>query len=485
MMAVGKIREESVPIINYLNEVREGDVTDDQNVQRYFCSDNSFINGIGVTTLTGDYLPPIILGEIPLQDGIVQKYIVDAMQRTSALMKIRYGNYKFTSSIENDEIEYQTKVLDKNGKALKDEENNFIWEKKSFHLKGHTFDELPDELKKRFDRYQLRIVTHQNCTMDDISMLIRRYNTHKAMNSSQKALTWIPTYARQAKNIGEEGFFKNSMTYSGTDRKNGNYIQLVCNSVMALFHIDEFKKDSKSANAMLEEKSSHQEFETVRNILQRMEKCCRSSCKDVFVKKDISTWVVVFDKFSRLNLPDSKFAEFVQAIPTKLHNVKVGDWSYDLLYREPGTTGKKLVAQKIDTYTALMMDYLHITENQTENNSIDNVGLSEEITPLQFIRENISERVSEDDVDDYYTLMDDFKNLDGVNKESPFFDYHNELAFLGMIAYSFKSDKDLDDWLVAYTNKDISYSHDQVVNLDNMLADFKEFDKKLTQKLSA
>lgn len=254
---------------------------------------------------------------------------------------------------------------------------------------------------------------------------------------------------------------------------------------MALFHIDEFKKDSKSANAMLEEKSNHQEFETVRNILQRMEKCCRSSCKDVFVKKDISTWVVVFDKFSRLNLPDSKFAEFVQEIPTKLHNVKVGDWSYDLLYKEPGTTGKKLVAQKIDTYTALMMDYLHITEDQTENNSIDNVELSEEITPLQFIRENVSERVSEDDVDDYYTLMDDFKNLDGVNKESPFFDYHNELAFLGMIAYSFKSDKDLDNWLVAYTNKDVSYSHDQVVNLDNMLADFKEFDKKLIQQLSA
>lgn len=54
-----------------------------------------------------------------------------------------------------------------------------------------------------------------------------------------------------------------------------------------------------------------------------------------------------------------------------------------------------------------------------------------------------------------------------------------------MIAYSFKSDKDLDDWLVAYTNKDIAYSDDQVANLDNMLADFKEFDKKITPKLSA
>lgn len=132
---------------------------------------------------------------------------------------------------------------------------------------------------------------YHRCTMEKVSKLVRKLNNHKGMNASQKALTWIPTYARQAKSIGEEGFFKNSMTYSDTDRKNGNYIQLVCNSVMALFHIDEFKKDSKSANAMLEEKSNHQEFETVRNILQRMEKCCGSSCTDVFVKKDISTWV--------------------------------------------------------------------------------------------------------------------------------------------------------------------------------------------------
>ena len=193
MMTVSKIREESVPNINYLNEVKEGDVSDNQDVQRYFCSDNHFINGIGVTVLTGDYLPPIILGEIPLQDGIVQRYIVDAMQRTSALMKIRYGHYKFTSSIEDDEIEYQTKVLDENGIAVKDEENNFVWEKRVFNLKGHTFDDFPDELKKRFDRYQLRVVTHQNCTMEDISRLIRRYNNHKSMGASQKALTWIPT----------------------------------------------------------------------------------------------------------------------------------------------------------------------------------------------------------------------------------------------------------------------------------------------------
>ena len=46
MMAVAKIREESVPVVNYLTEVRDGDVSDNQDVQRYFCSDNTFIKEI-------------------------------------------------------------------------------------------------------------------------------------------------------------------------------------------------------------------------------------------------------------------------------------------------------------------------------------------------------------------------------------------------------------------------------------------------------
>lgn len=99
-------------------------------------------------------------------------------------------------------------------------------------------------------------------------------------------------------------------------------------------------------------------------------------------------------------------------------------------------------------------------------------------TPLQFIKDNVSERVSEEDIDDYYTLMDDFKMLHGVNISSPFFDYHNELAFLGMIAYSFKFDKDLDNWLIDYTNRNITYSTNQTENLENMIADFKTYEEK-------
>ena len=96
-----KVLETNMPLIMYLNNVKDGIISDDQDVQRMFCSDNSFINGIGVTVLTEDYLPPIILCDVPYDDGTKQTYIADGGQRTAALMLIRYGHHKFTSSTED------------------------------------------------------------------------------------------------------------------------------------------------------------------------------------------------------------------------------------------------------------------------------------------------------------------------------------------------------------------------------------------------
>ena len=96
-----KVIEANVPITMYLNDVKDGTINDDQDVQRKFCSDNSFVNGIGITVLTGDYLPPIVLCDVPVGDGVKQTYIADGKQRTAALSEIRFGNYRFTSTTED------------------------------------------------------------------------------------------------------------------------------------------------------------------------------------------------------------------------------------------------------------------------------------------------------------------------------------------------------------------------------------------------
>ena len=129
-----KIRETNISIISYLNDVKNGDISDEQDVQRHFCSNNSFINGLGVSVLTGNYISPLLLGEVPIGDGMTQTYIIDGGQRTGALMKIRYGGYKFTKSTENSVIEYQSKKRDEKGKICKDDEGRIVWEKKNFDI---------------------------------------------------------------------------------------------------------------------------------------------------------------------------------------------------------------------------------------------------------------------------------------------------------------------------------------------------------------
>lgn len=183
-----KVREQTVSLSSYLASVNSEDISENQDVQRMFCWDNPAMNELIVTVLTEDYIPPIILGEEELGRDLTQQYIVDGIQRTTALNKFRHMNWKTTKSFENSVIQYQAKMRDKEGHLIKDEDGSILWENREFDIKNKTFEQLPDELKKKFDDYQIRIVIHQNCTMQEISKLVRRYNRNKSMGSNQKLL---------------------------------------------------------------------------------------------------------------------------------------------------------------------------------------------------------------------------------------------------------------------------------------------------------
>lgn len=465
---MNKVREESIPVINYVGEVRDGDVSDNQDVQRYFCSDKAFVNGIGITVLTGDYLPPLILAEVPVGDDLVQKYIVDGLQRTTALMMIRYGNYKFTGTIEDGEIEYQTKQLDENGIALKDEDGNFMWEKKVFNIKNKTYDDFPNELKKRFDKYLIRIATYQDCTMGKVSKLVRKLNQHKAMNVSQQSITWIPTYARKVKQIAEGEFFKNSMDYKDNHRKNGEYLQVVCRSVITTFHFDDYKKEAKKIANYLEDNSSMDEFNAIQSYFERMERVCGDAFKDIFSKKDIPVWAVVFDKFTKLGLPDEKFPEFLKAVQTDLHSKIVNETSYDELNESRYTTDKGMIRKKIELFTALMMDFFGI-EEKTETIS-ENINIEE--TPSSLVKENVDSDASDEDISLYTEMIEDCVKIDSPIYQSC------RAALIAIMAYACKIDKDreFEGWINSYNS--CNFSSSQKTNFLFMKRDFDNFLQK-------
>lgn len=55
----------------------------------------------------------------------------------------------------------------------------------------------------------------------------------------------------------------------------------------------------------------------------------------------------------------------------------------------------------------------------------------------------------------------------------------NHLSLLAMVAYSYKNDVDLDDWLEDYAANNNTYFMDQRKNYSYMVNDFKQYQKKV------
>lgn len=458
-----KVREQAISLISYLKSVNSEDISENQDVQRMFCWDNAAINELILTVLTEDYIPPIIVGEEELGGGLTQQYIVDGIQRTTALNKFRHMNWKTTKNFENSVIQYQAKRRDKDGHLVKDEDGNILWDNCEFDIRNKTFDQLPEELKKKFDDYQIRIAVHQNCTMQEISKLVRRYNRNKSMGANQKALTWIPTYARKIKNIANNEFYKNCVAPSKSMRKNGTYEQTVANSVMATFHMNDWKKSPNDRNEYLEENSSFDEFEKVNEYGNRIAKVCGSKFQNVFVFKDILCWIATFHNFTKIGLEDNKFAEFVNELVNVLHDTVVGEWSYDMLDKESGTSDKRIIQAKIDTYTTLMMNYFHIETKNDEENPKE--------TALSFVQKNANPNATDEDIEFYEDMVDDCVRID-----SPVY-ISCKKALVAIMAYACMKEQDInfEEWIKKYEMSNITFSSNQKVNFTYMKKDFDSY----------
>lgn len=226
-------RKQTYTLDMYLRENMEGDIDNNAEVQRNFVWKNEHINELIVTVLTDDYIPPIILGE----EESSRLHIVDGGCRTVALIKFRYMNYKITSSIENSIIPYKKKI--------KNEDGEISYEDAVFDIKNKTYEKLPDELKKKFDTYQIETVIHEECDSNKISKYIKRYNNHVAMNTEQKAFTYIDKFARRIRKILDSKFFVECNNYSETDKNKGVVERIIVETLMCMNHFEDWKTQAR------------------------------------------------------------------------------------------------------------------------------------------------------------------------------------------------------------------------------------------------
>ena len=219
-------RKQTYTLDMYLKKIKDGDICNDADVQRHFVWTKEQINELVVTVLTDEYIPPVIMGE----EDSSQLHIADGGQRSSALNQFRHGNYKITSSIENSIIPYKKKTKNKDG--------NITWEDTTFDIKNKTYDKLPDELKKKFDEYQIDTVIHECCDRHRISQYIKRYNNHTSMNANQKAFTYLDNFAGYIREIVNSRFFLDYSVFSESEKTKGVVERVVVETVMCSNYFD-------------------------------------------------------------------------------------------------------------------------------------------------------------------------------------------------------------------------------------------------------
>lgn len=435
-------RRQTYTMQQYIENVNEGYITNDADTQR-FPATKAIVDGLAVTILTDDYIPPIILAE----EDNGQMRIADGGSRTAAFKMILFGNYKIKSSVENPIIPYKS--------MSKNEYGEIEWTDAEFDIRNKTFDQFPKELQKKFNEYQIETVIHEHCDSNKVAMYIKRYNEHTAMNANQKMFVYVPKFAGRIRKITERPFFINHSNYKESEKEKGMLERVISESVMCMFHLDEWNKNGKKIATFLNNNSSYEEFERLNSNLIRLEKIITDDVKKLFDSKDSFIWLTFFDRFTKLNLEDEKFAEFLRAFVNGLREKKVDDKLFDTVDQSGSTKDRSIVLAKLHILESLMNEFLHISNEDLE-----------EVNTLDFVRENVNHEATEEDVELYSDMLDDL-TLE-VDNNTKLLDGHNRPSLIALVGYACEHDIDLDEWIKKWFAANAMYILNQKQNYLHM-----------------
>lgn len=449
-----------------------------EEANRYFCR-----------ILSNLPIPEIILCE-QKKKGLTISHLIDGLQRLSYAEAFKENRIKIGSAgAERHLIQYRDYVLDDNGNRVPDEEGFPEYEMKVFDVIGKYYKDLPDELKKRFNNFNINVTKFFDCTDEQIADHIRDYNNHASMNKEQGGLLNVSAdIAGHIKKISQKNsFFKNCGKFTNNNSIKGKLERVVVESIMLLFFRESWRASLDSIYKFVNENTTEQQFLKLNSQFNRLELALGDNNKDLskelFTPTTMPMWISVFDKFTTYNIEDSRFVDFLNAYNIELKDKEINGISM-ADFKDQQTKKKTTIVGKIDLLIRLMNDFLHIDTTETENNiessdnkvindneSEQNMGCNDEI--LSFVKKNVADDIEEIDIKEYQDFVDVYLKID-----NPLY-IQCKAALMALTAYAYRTEKDteLATWLENYQKNaiDKNYSPSQDVNYKYIKMDFDNY----------
>lgn len=422
-------------------------------------------SGLVATVIKGEDVDSIKICEQILSSTEFILWLIDGLQRLTVLESYRNNAFKIGKSLEMPYVYYQKENEDGEMETIK------------YDLRGRYFDDLPEELQDAFDSYAIDVVKHLDCSDEEVAYHIGRYNRQTSMNANQKNILPMYKVAGFIKKISDNNvFFEECGSYTEIEIRKGVVDRVVSESIMTMFHLDNWNK-GKAMSKFLNENATQKEFEIFESELDRLSKIIdKKTTGKLFNSKNSFIWFAAFHKFTRYGVDDSKFKDFLTAFQNSLHSKTFEEYdndSFDTYENNKSTKDKKVVLAKLDMLDKLMREYLHIENEVTSEEP-------EVVIPEFFISEMVDmplEKIKED-IDCYEETLDGLEN-NTIRDGSKLLDIANRLSLLAMVAYSYKNDVDLDDWLEEYAANNNTYFMDQRKNYSHMVNDFRQYQKRV------
>lgn len=354
-----KIRKQTFSLDMYLKQLRAETIRTDQECQRLSGQwKPGMVGELIATVLTDNYIPPIILGEETV-NGITRQWIIDGLQRSTSLSLFRYANTRISKSIDEYTVTYQRKILDENGNPERDSENQIIYESVDYDIRNKTYEQLPEELKDKFDSYQIETVIHQNCDTTEISKLVRKFNNHTAMNTAQKAFTYADTFASEIRKITGNRFFLDVYTCSRNDRKNGTMERVIGETALLCNYPELYRKDTKMNFKALNENANLSDFDKLDKLLTRLAASVEitEETRTLFNSKHAHIFITVFKAFTESGHKDEDFGKFLTWFVNGGCGMEIDGRTWETWDANKATRDTNVVHGKIDYLVALFGKY--------------------------------------------------------------------------------------------------------------------------------
>jgi DNA-directed RNA polymerase specialized sigma24 family protein len=454
--------------------------------------------------LQGNPIPPLVFAE-QIINKLAITWDLDGKQRCTNAHSFVNGNYKISKNIRRWNIIYQAQIID-NGNPVLDDNGFPMSERREFDIRGKRFVELPEELQDKFNEYNFDIVQYLNCSSEDIAYHIARYNEGKPMSASQKGITRLgEEFASMVKSISGMPFFRDLGGYKVSESNNGTVNRVVVESVMAANFIEDWKKKQEDMCEYMKDNATAECFDNFEDMVGRITNVGTEEVFNMFDSKDSFLYFGLFARFVNSGVNDDKFIEFMAEFSQSLHSKEIDGVTFDNLNGK-STKDKAVVVSKINHLELLMNDYLHIkkikeTENEVINTStdyMDNLSKSDfvkacgantksdickaAIQSLEFVRENIGSEKTEEDVELYLSIFDEW-TLD-IDNTSKLINLDNLPSLIGIVGYA--CDLECDDiaqsWFVEFAKKNSTYNVEQKENYLHMKDDLDGFTQLIKKR---